>query len=187
MLEYEKKILLTKDEYLLLVALAGKRPTKLIQKNYYFDTDDFAMNRKGVTCRIREKDGKFKATIKSHCVEKKDCSFEYDLHEKDSFNPNAFQTIGLSLQGELVTERIILHKDSACEVVVDKNTYLGKTDYELEIEYAEGQEGQAEIWLAKLAAKLSREYLNITVEQLVSRANVAKSKSERFFQIRKQP
>ena len=71
MTELEKKLLLTEDEYDYLMEHLGYE-SPLIQKpivtqiNYYFDTDDFSMNRQNTTCRIRLKDGKYKATMKKH-------------------------------------------------------------------------------------------------------------------------
>ena len=61
MLEYEKKVMLTKDEYAVLSAQCRGMRVET-QTNYYFDTDDFCMNRKGITCRIRAKNGKYKTT-----------------------------------------------------------------------------------------------------------------------------
>ena len=72
MTELEKKLLLTEDEYdYLMEHLIYESP--LIQMpittqiNYYFDTDDFSMNHQNITCRIRLKDGKYKATMKNTC------------------------------------------------------------------------------------------------------------------------
>ncbi|MBQ7335743.1 MAG: hypothetical protein IJW92_04665 [Clostridia bacterium] len=52
MIEFEKKILLTKEEYDCLFAHFGQEKPRVKQVNYYFDTDDFLMNRKNITCRI---------------------------------------------------------------------------------------------------------------------------------------
>lgn len=70
MAELEKKLLLTEDEYDYLMEHFGYespliRKPIVTQINYYFDTDDFSMNRQNTTCRIRLKDGKYKVTIKS--------------------------------------------------------------------------------------------------------------------------
>ena len=74
MTELEKKLLLTEDEYDYLMERFGYG-SPLIQKpivtqiNYYFDTDDFSMNRRNTTCRIRLKGGKYRATMKRHSSE----------------------------------------------------------------------------------------------------------------------
>ena len=64
MLEYEKKIPLTFKEYQILIALFNDNIKSVIQRNYYYDTDDFSMNKQGITYRIREKDGTYTATGK---------------------------------------------------------------------------------------------------------------------------
>ena len=73
MTEFEKKLLISKDEYNYLMEHFNYENT-LLQKNnikqinYYFDTDDFSMNRQNITCRIRLKDGKYKGIIKQHSL-----------------------------------------------------------------------------------------------------------------------
>lgn len=89
------------------------------------------MNKNGITCRIRAKDGKFKSTVKRHYTGDEDCSTEIDGEVKDYFDLDTFKDMGLILQGSLVTERIVLHKEKFCKAVIDRNTYLGFTDYEL--------------------------------------------------------
>ena len=59
MIEYEKKILLTKDEYKKLITTFSENAKTIVQKNHYYDTRDYKLNKNGVTCRIREKDNKF--------------------------------------------------------------------------------------------------------------------------------
>lgn len=131
--EYEKKVMLTEKEY---TALAEQSDAPaVIQTNYYFDSDGWEMNRRGVTCRIREKNGRFRAEIKRHCADRAECSTEVVLSEGTVFSPEAFSALGLYLFGELVTERRVLYRSADCEAVLDRNTYLGCTDYELEIEY----------------------------------------------------
>ena len=65
MTELEKKLLLLKEEYNYLFRIFGDSKNIKKQINYYFDTDDFSMNKQNVTCRIRLKDGKYKGTIKN--------------------------------------------------------------------------------------------------------------------------
>ncbi len=138
--EFEQKIMLTETEYNHLMMLFGRSDKTVPQTNYYFDTDDLSMNRQNVTCRIRMKNGKYKATMKVHIPES-DCSMEIDLPTHGSTNDNVFTAMGLKLQGELTTERTLLLKNNEFEIVLDKNIYLDVVDYELEIEYvAEGSD-----------------------------------------------
>ena len=135
MLEYEKKISLSENEYLRIFHLIGKTKTNYRQVNYYFDSNDFKMNSQGITCRIREKDGKYKATIKAHKQTNRECSIEKTREVLNQYDDSLFSGMHLELQGKLTTERTILFSDGRCEVVLDKNTYLGITDYEMEVEY----------------------------------------------------
>ena len=143
--ELEKKMLISKDEYEYLMQYFSCEnpllPKPIIkQVNYYFDTDDFLMNQKNITCRIRLKDGKYKATFKHHSIGS-DHSTETPAVIYNGLEHNSFIDMGLKLQGSLVTERCVVLKDRGCEVILDKNTYLDYEDYEIEIEYS--SEGKA--------------------------------------------
>ena len=181
MLEYEKKVLLTKEEYEVL-ADQCKRMAVETQTNYYFDTDDFYMNRKGITCRVRVKNGKYKTTIKNHDTQGLNCSVEENLYEGEELNVKVFGALGMYFQGELITTRTILYKDDCCEIVLDRNTYLGYEDFELEVEYIKECEEMATEFLEKTALFLLAEDLIDSVESFLLRAQKSKSKSERFFE-----
>lgn len=181
MLEYEKKIMLTEDEYSMLADQCSGMCVET-QTNYYFDTDGLYMNRKGITCRIRAKNGKYKMTVKNHCTEDPSCSIEDHLFESMEYNSQIFDGMGLRLQGELITSRIIMYKDSFCKMVLDRNTYLGYTDFELEIEYSEACEARAVEYLKNVAEYLIAAKLADSAEEYLHRIGKGKSKSERFFE-----
>ena len=148
MTEFEKKMLLTEEEYNYLMKHFGHDnpllPKPVVKQiNYYFDTDDLSMNRQNITCRIRLKDGKYKGTMKRHS-ENGDQSTEIEMEVRDGIRDNAFLDRGLQLQGELTTYRCIVLKDGRYEVVLDKNEYFGSFDYELEIEYLPNFEKDAQ-------------------------------------------
>jgi uncharacterized protein YjbK len=180
MLEYEKKVMLTKDEYAVL-ADRCKGMCVEMQTNYYFDTDDLNMNRQGITCRIRAKNGTYRMTVKNHCRENPNCSIEEHLCESAKFDPRIFEALGLRLQGELITSRIIMYRDTFCEMVLDRNTYMGCTDYELEVEYSEGCETRALDCLKSVADCLIAAKITDSTEEYLHRIGKGKSKSERFF------
>lgn len=182
MLELEKKILLTEKEYIALAMNLCKSVPVLMQTNYYFDTEDYSMNKKEITCRIRAKNGKFKSTVKRHYTGDEDCSTEIDGEVKDYFDLDAFKDMGLILQGSLVTERIVMHKEKFCKAVIDRNTYLGFTDYELEIEYIEGHGDEAMHIIKDIAKKISNYLKFYPAEEFLTRIGKSKSKSERFFE-----
>ena len=182
MLEYEKKILLTANEYETIVSKFCKQLQSKQQINYYFDTDDLDMNREGITCRIRLKNGVYTTTVKRHDFGKQDCSFEEVISEKTEFDAEYFKKLNLKLQGELITERTILYKDSFCKTVIDRNTYLEHTDFELEIEFLEGCGDKALIVLTNIAKTLETDKLLSNADEFLNRVGQNKSKSQRFFE-----
>lgn len=186
MTEFEKKLLLSKDDYEYLTEEL-KHEKLLFQKpmikqiNYYFDTDDLEMNKKGITCRIRKKDGKYKATMKQH-IEGSEFSTETDMLLDGTLTKNVFTNMGLKLQGELCTERYIIFEDESCTVMLDKNTYLGQIDCELEIEYSEGSESYAERILQIFRDMLLKRRLILARGEIYANSQNAPSKSHRFFE-----
>lgn len=182
MLEYEKKIMLTEDEYFSIMMMMCKYVKMQTQTNYYFDDDDLSMNKKGITCRVRAKDGKYKATVKNHNAEQLNCNIELDLVEKTEFDPQIFNVLGLHYQGELVTDRVVIHKDSTCEMVVDRNVYLGHTDFELEIEYCKESELRAQAFIESIAEYLVTTEEFAGIDEFLARVGQRGSKSQRFFE-----
>lgn len=186
MTELEKKLLLTEDEYDYLMEHFGYE-NPLIQKpiitqvNYYFDTDDFSMNRQNTTCRIRLKDGNYKATMKKH-TSGGNQSTETEMEIHNGLESNAFTDMGLKLQGELVTKRCVVLKDTNCEAVLDKNEYLGHTDYELEIEYAPEYGNDAQAILKIFKDMLTRRKCFLAYKESLKDAPDVPSKSSRFFE-----
>lgn len=181
MLEYEKKIMLTADEHLSILMSMCKYVPVQTQTNYYFDDDEFSMNEKGITCRIRAKNGKYKATIKIHNTGHSDCSVETDLVEKTEFDPRIFNVLGLKYQGELMTDRVVIHKDPTCEMVLDRNVYLGNTDFELEVEYSKENEQKAQKLIESIGDYLVSTGQLTGIDAFFNRIGQAKPKSQRFF------
>lgn len=177
------KVMLTDKEYNTLVTRMCKYSTPIIQTNYYFDNEDLSMNKKGVTCRIRFKDGIYTATLKYHDVVNHEHSKEHDLYESKMFDPDVFYALGLYCHGVLVTERLILHKSPHIEIVLDRNICFGKIDYELEIEYADEYREKAIEYLSNIADLLVKSRLIDNKDELIYRTQKSKSKSKRFFDI----
>lgn len=180
MFEFEKKIMLTKAEYDRLVE-CFPNAFSAAQVNYYYDTDDYALNRIGVTCRIREKNGKYKATIKDHRAQKTDCSIERSTIIANRFDDELFKNMNIALQGELKTERICIAAQDGIKIAIDKNKYLDVVDHELEIEYSDGHENEALKLLDRISFLLG--YIIGSSEQnnFSERINAGKTKSGRFF------
>ena len=188
MIELEKKKLLADEEYdYLMVHLGSADPLFpkpiLKQTNYYFDTDDLAMNRQNTTCRIRLKNGKYKATMKIHS-ENEDQSLEIKMEVRNGIEDNAFTEMGLKLQGELTTYRCVILKDEHCEVTLDKNEYLGTVDSELEIEYLPEYEKEAQTIYRVILDMLTRRKNFLAYMQSYEQQPSTPSKSKRFFQLK---
>ena len=96
MLEFEKKIIIHPTEYIKLFnSIDGKT---FVQINHYYDTDDFDFNKKGVTCRIREKGNEYKATIKRHSHDKKEKSTEHSQKVQGKFDKSFFNNMGVKYE-----------------------------------------------------------------------------------------
>lgn len=182
MIEYELKVPLHYGEYNDLLKYLAKNVKAITQINYYYDDDKLSMNKQGITCRIREKNGKFTATIKDHISHNSKYSIE---NEKDISNEKDdifFKNMGLKFQGSLTTERTVIYSDQYMQAVVDKNTYLGITDYELEVEYIPGFEEHATFMLRRFGEILHSHNEQYEVMSFFERTNTAINKSRRFFE-----
>lgn len=179
MTELEKKLLLREDAYLYLKEhrYAGAKSTE--QTNYYYDTDSFALCRKGITCRIREKEGVFTATVKEHSQTQRERSLEHSRRLGSRWDDSLFRERGLRYQGSLTTLRTVFAPCCDVAVMLDRNTYLGITDYELEIEYMPQAEARALEELNAIACDL---FLHGVLPEP---AGQARNKAERFFDRRR--
>ncbi len=148
MIENEFKLMLTEQQYNAICARYEWDKT-ISQTNHYYDTDDFALSDKHITVRVR--------TIAEECFlqMKLPNGAEYSRIELEqrlgSTVPEVISADMLSaLAGEylteplpavkrlgaLTTERRVKEFDGA-ELDLDKSTYFGKTDFELEIEFTD--------------------------------------------------
>ena len=133
MIEFEIKAMLSASEFVFLKTKRFHMGKVSLQKNYYYDTDSFELDKQGITCRIREKDGSFTATIKDH--QSHGCSIETSRPAKDAQDASFFEGMGLSEQGKLTTIRTTCKTCDGFVAALDENRYLGTADYELEYEY----------------------------------------------------
>ncbi|MCY7676596.1 CYTH domain-containing protein [Bacillus safensis] len=122
-------------------------PTYVLNFNYYYDTPDFLLKRFGYTVRIRQISGKLTLEIKrpSQTSGYKRVREETSLPIEELPQKLDIQNIMTSLPititqqpellGLLVTERTTFYIEKGIKVDLDQSSYLGITDYELEIEY----------------------------------------------------
>lgn len=178
LIEYEKKFLITKEEYSKLISSLCGNTTPSIQINHYYDTNNFELNDRGITCRIREKNNKFTATIKTHLHDKNLEQSKTVANEKDV---SLFSDYNVKYQGKLTTHRIKLFCGNKYEIVIDHNEYLSIEDYELEAEYTNGNE---DVLTSPL--KLISNILNIDINDFYARSTKSKNKSQRFFERKKE-
>ena len=155
-LEIEFKNLLSEQEYLSLFTHYASAKQPIWQANDYFDTPDFELRKKGAALRIREKKQGLVLTLKqphenglleTHVTlsasEAEDL-FKYGLLHSDEMNQqlSSFDLQGsLEHLGRLETERIETTLPEGL-LVLDKSRYLGHTDYELEFEVSNFEQGQ---------------------------------------------
>lgn len=103
------------------------------QTNYYYDTKDFCLSKEGITARIREKNKKLNGTYKKHLengMSKEETFIIDSIPEFIMYGENRLIKLG-----SLTTKRDVFFVENICEICFDKNSYLGKTDYEIEIEF----------------------------------------------------
>lgn len=172
---------MTAAEYHVLMCAFSGKGTAVAQTNYYYDTPELDGNARGITYRIREKNGKFTATVKSHCVTGNGGSTEYSGEAQAWDDISFFDVPELVYQGFLTTERLIVRSSEHVEISIDKNRYFHFTDHELELEYREGAENEVEKTLRLLADILQKNGLPVSFPDLICRLNACRSKSARFF------
>ncbi len=119
--------------------------TRILQINYYFDTPDFQLNSLGNTLRIRQKENQLMLQYKyekQYTGIQKTCKeFELALQRFPSYiSSNDFSCIktepdlSYGFVGNLITERFdYIYAET--NISLDKSYYIGKCDYEIEIEF----------------------------------------------------
>ena len=146
MIEYEYKVMLSKEEYDRVKAVY-QWDSVINQVNYYYDTTDFYLRRNDITFRIREIDGTYRLQIKyrdaSDFQYASKVEVEYPIEGvKKHFPVLDYQKYlskievnsDLMLLGSLKTNRWIKKLD-VTEICLDYNQYLDTEDYELELEF----------------------------------------------------
>ena len=149
-LEIEAKILVSEEDFALLIKkLNLKEDLKIYQTNYYIDTPNNALRKYGFGLRIRELNNTFTLTLKSPMAEgvlEKNqvlTKAEYVNFKDNGVFPKGivknfieivdFDVSSLRIITSLSTERI----DTSFEnrhICLDKNTYNGLIDFEVESE-----------------------------------------------------
>ncbi len=150
-IEIEAKVLITEKEYNNVLTHFKDRVIKEYdQTNHYIDSDDLALKKLGIGCRIREKDGNYTLTLKAPMSEgllEKDENLTKDqfsalvksAHFPECNIEDFIRMLGvdpetLRIQTALKTHRVeVFYEDNTYEFSVDKNSYNNQVDYELEM------------------------------------------------------
>ncbi|RLL45071.1 CYTH domain-containing protein [Oceanobacillus piezotolerans] len=148
-IEIEFKNLLTKKEFDLLLSQLPFPMDGIKQTNYYFETDDFSLKSKGSALRIREKEGNYYLTLKEpHMLGLLETHEQITKEEAYKWRNNEFvpkATISKQLTnlgivekelrflGELTTIRREIPYHGTL-LVLDYSIYNNESDYELELE-----------------------------------------------------
>lgn len=113
------------------------------QTNYYYDTEDYALDRAGITCRVRDDYCTLEGTLKIHGKSEQDGNLEIPI--KTNGVPESFLLGGKRLLfiGTLHTDRNIYKLSEGISLMFDANTYLGERDFEMEIEFMENKRYEA--------------------------------------------
>jgi uncharacterized protein YjbK len=153
MLEKEFKFLLDKDTFIemknIAVAIFGNS-SPLLQINYYYDDEHNSLNKQGITLRVRQTDGVLKLQKKSRVIKSEtfvtSCETEKVIENLPGIIDDKY-----FLKGSLVTQRYIITPDKpGITLDFDINYYLGVCDYEVEIEFQNETENQAEDFIVSL-------------------------------------
>lgn len=149
-IEIEAKVLISEEDYKRVIKHYKKEYSiKKIQNNYFIDTDDLILKKYDISLRIREK-GYFIMNIKTPLQEgllEKRQTISQDQYEdfltkgifpagdiKDLLLQLGIKIEELKVQASLLTERIeIENLQDGSLFSIDKNTYNGRVDYELEL------------------------------------------------------
>lgn len=146
-IEIEAKVLLSQNDYVKIVNALHLSGKVVSQTNYYLDSADRILKHYGMILRIREVKNQFTLTLKAPMAEGLleknqvlgDAEAQRLIHENVFPEGDIHDFLGilhlpikeLKILAQLTTEREeCSYKDTIIDV--SKNTYSGKTDYELE-------------------------------------------------------
>lgn len=148
-IEIEAKALVRSEDYKKL-AKAFRGNPRYVQTNHYIDTEDRLLAKEGLAIRIREKGPNYELTLKTPLSEgllEKNvpitCDQFAELRDFGEFPKTDITRFLLQLDVDvtklkiltsLKTERIDVEYQGGL-LSLDRNTYSGRIDYEIEFEY----------------------------------------------------
>lgn len=163
MLEHEMKRMLSKESYEELLqheALSKLKQVKQLQINYYYDTKNHLLYDNDITLRIRQINDQLKLEIKFPVEDNGAYKIKREYAEPITELPlsidldHRFQDVAPNEQAfliqPLITERTRIQVTDHIQFDLDKSSYLGVTDYELEIEFQEESYDEAKLMYEQL-------------------------------------
>ncbi|CDZ99200.1 CYTH domain protein [Jeotgalicoccus saudimassiliensis] len=186
--EIEFKNLLTENEYGKIQNDHFPRVKPMHLTNYYIDNDELQLIGNLLMLRIRVEDSRQLMTVKipdeQHVVYEYSGVTDISLTEgvrideesipeniREQLTKRGIPVNNLAIQGSLITERLEKPSHSGL-LVLDKSSYLGTADYELEFEAPDVGTGKSEF------AQILNKYGIVRREEIV--------KSARFYNLLKQ-
>lgn len=147
-IEIEFKSMISEENYNKLIKMFDLEENIFHQVNYYFDSDDFYLKNNHMALRIRNKGTSFKFTMKSPYEGNiREDSIFLDRDEALSYIDNGLNLtelygidINANVKACLETYRAITPFKGG-KLFIDKAVYCNKTDYEIEYEVDEREEG----------------------------------------------
>lgn len=179
--ELELKVILTKKEYSFLAHVFKFFDIKSVEQfNHYYDDTDKSYNKSGITCRIREKNNDYVATVKYH--RGRGYATEYKRKVINQYDCSLFSGMDIFYQGVLRTNRIVFEPVYGIKMMLDENTYLDNVDYELEIEYIK-EMGRIALKILK-SISIFLQHMGVVKDssEFYKRHKNSKTKSERFYE-----
>jgi len=169
MIETEYKFLLDKATFNRIkdnVCGLYNNSSTLLQTNYYYDDEQYSLNKNNITLRVRQIGETLKLQKKQHNIETNMPVVSDETEKVITALPHVIDD-KYFLKGSLVTQRCRVSTNSSVHIDLDINYYLGICDYEVEIEINNSSNYQAETLIAELG--------------LANIINI-QGKSSRFFQ-----
>jgi uncharacterized protein YjbK len=153
-IEIEFKTAVDKEKYLKMLHHFNLQDNIFLQTNYYFDTKDLELNKNDIVLRIRKKGDRFKVTLKkqgekgafeNHVFLTKEQAEEMiknGFNTKDYFKDLDYDvTFKASLDNYRVSTPYLNGK-----LFLDRCDYHEKTEYEIEFEVDNYEEGEIEFF-----------------------------------------
>lgn len=156
-LEREFKVMLNKAQYEQINEVL-KWEKEFDQTNYYYLDEAKEIDRRGITVRVRDKNEKLRLQVKCPVAAENALhvkqEYEYNIDEVPEKMDNTLlkeicnEDFGeLSLIGKLVTFRKESSWNEDISICLDRNSYLGYEDFELEIEFKDDLDENLKILL----------------------------------------